>query len=399
MSNPIGKLVALLLVLVTGGGLYLAMRERPILVDTAQIGRAPMQITIDEEGETRVRDIYTVSSPIAGHLDRTTLDEGQRVTANETVIASIHPLEPPFLDERTMAELRAAVEAARAAIALAEVEHTQAKVAFDLAISEYERAAKLAKTNIISQSQIERSYNELQLKEAQVKRATSVISLRQAELASALARLQQPGEINTTMQEKACCIQLTAPVDGIVLKVLARSEQAVSPGTPITEVGNPSDLEITIDLLSSDAPKVAIGSPVIISHWGGEQDLEGTVRRIDPAAFKKISSLGIEEQRVNAIIDITDVPPALGHGYRVLGNIVIWSQDDVLQIPIGAIFRSGGDWVTFVLQDGRARLRRLSLGKMNSQTAQVENGVEAGESVILFPSDVLEDGSLAETRK
>lgn len=399
MSNPIGKLVALLLVLVFGGGVYLAMRERPVLVDTAEIVRAPMEITIEEEGETRVRDVYTVSSPIAGHLDRTTLDEGQRVMANETVIASIHPLEPPFLDERTMAELRAAVEAAKAGVSLAEVEHTQAKVAFDLAKSEYERAAKLAKTNIISESQIERSYNELQLKEAQVKRADSMISLRKAELASALARLQQPSEISATTNKEACCIQLTAPVDGIVLKVLARSEQAVTPGTPITEVGDPSDLEIIIDLLSTDAPKIAIGSPVIISHWGGEEDIAGTVRRIDPTAFRKTSSLGIEEQRVNAIIDISDIPPALGHGYRVVGNIVIWSEEDVLQIPIGALFRSGGDWATFVLEDGRARLQRLTLGRMNAQTAQIQSGLEAGDFVILFPSDVLEDGSLVEARK
>jgi len=398
MKSWITRIVFAAVLLAVAGGFYLAMRERPILVDSAKVISAPMQVTIDEEGVTRVQEIYTVSSPIAGHLDRTTLQEGQQVRANVTNIASIHPLDSPFLDERTKAELIAIANAARSAIALAEVEYTQAQMAFELAQSEYGRASRLAKTNVISDSQLERSYGELQLKEAQVKSADALIKLREAELSSALARMKQPGDINASPTGTECCINLTSPVDGVVLKVLARSEQAVAAGAPIMEIGDPQNLEIVVDILSSDAPKIEIGSRVLISNWGGEASLEGRIRRIDPSAFTKVSSLGIEEQRVNCIIDITETPAELGHGYSILANIVIWSQDDVLQVPIGALFRSDGNWAVFAMKEGRAKLQSVRIGKMNTEFAQITDGITQGDTVILYPNDLLEDGRLVEAR-
>ena len=394
MGKWLKRLGLLLFVLAIGAGFYFAMREQPVTVDLAEIKTGPMSVTIEEEGVARVRDIYTVSSPIAGHLDRTKLEEGEAVIANKTIIASIHPPDPPFLDERTKAELEAAAEAAKSAVALAQVEHTRAQMALELIQSEYDRASKLAKTNVISESTLERTYSDMNIQRAQVESTQAVIRLRKAELTSAEARLQQPADIGASSSDNGCCVNLTSPIDGVVLKVVARSEQAVTSGMPITEIGDPANLEIVVDLLSSDAPKIKTGSKAIVTNWGGETELGATVRRIDPAAFTKISSLGIDEQRVNAILDLESVPPDLGHGYRVLTRLIVWSQNNVLQIPIGALFRSEGSWATFVVTDGRAILRKLSIGQMNQQSAQILEGLQEGESTILYPNDLLEDGSL-----
>ncbi len=398
MNRWIFRLGLLGLALAILAGFYLAMREKPVLVDTAAVKRGAMQVTIREEGITQVKDVYTVSAPIAGHLDRTTLEEGAAVIADQTVVGRIHPPEPPFLDERALAEFTAAAEAARSAVALAEVEHAQAEKSLDLARSEYNRAAQLAKTNVVSERALEQAYNDLQLQEAQVASTEAVISLRKAELASALARLRQPRDINAAASGADCCIELTSPVDGVILKVLARSEQAVTQGAPIIEIGDPTKLEVVVDLQSSDAPRVRPGSRAIISDWGGDTDLSATVRRIDPAAFTQVSSLGIEEQRVNVILDLDTVPPELGHGYRVLASLVVWSADDVLQIPIGALFRSGGEWAAFAVSDGRAELRRIEIGRINDEFAQITGGLEEGDTVILYPPDVLQEGSLVEPR-
>ncbi len=379
-------------------GFYLAMREKPILVDTARVTRGEMRVTIKEEGITQVKDVYTVSSPIAGQLDRTTLEEGATVVANQTVIASIRPPDPPFLDERTFAELTAAAEAARSAVALAEVEHAQAERSLNLAQSDYNRAVQLAKTNVVSERTLEQAFNDLQLQQAQIASTEAVVSLRKAELASALARLRQPRDFNRTTSETDCCVRLTSPVDGVILQVLARSEQPVAQGAPILEIGDPTKLEVVVDLLSSDAPRIKLGSPAIISDWGGDTDLAATVRRIDPAAFTQVSSLGIEEQRVNVILNLENVEPALGHGYRVLAGLVVWSADDVLQVPIGALFRSGGEWAAFAVTEGQAKLRKIEIGQINDQFAQITGGLDKGDTVILYPNDVLQDGSLVEPR-
>lgn len=380
------------------GAFYLAMREKPVLVDIATVARGSMQVTIEEEGTTRVRDIYTVSSPIAGHLERITLDEGDMVKADETVIASIHPPDPPFLDERTRTELVAAIEAARSAVALAEVEKRRAQTAMSLAQSEYSRSKRLAADNVVSQASLEKAKSEVDVREAEVASAIATIRLRKAELASAQARLKQPGDVQSRDFTESCCVELTAPVDGTVLKVLSRSEQAVMQGTKIAEIGDPGNLEITVDLLSSDAARIRAGTPALISEWGGDHDLRAVVRRIDPAGFTKVSALGIEEQRVSAVLDLEEIPPQLGHGYRVLAHLVVWSSNDVVQVPIGALFRSGGAWSVFVVEDGRAVSREVGVGHLNARHAEIKSGLETGDTVILYPSDVVEDGSLVEAR-
>lgn len=386
------------LAVVIAGVFYVALREQPILVDVARVTAGPMRVTINEEGETRVRDVYTVSSPIDGHLTRIELEEGDVVKANETIVASIHPLDPPFLDERRRTELLAALEAARSAVKVAEVELTRAEVALSLAKSEYQRASKLATTNIISQAQLERVYNTVQLQEAQVESAKANIRLREAELASARARITETRELQSRRSGEDCCVEITAPVDGVVLDVIAESEQAVSPGTKLVDIGDPKDLEIAVDLLSSDAVKIRPGTKVAITEWGGENDLKATVRRIDPAAFTKVSALGIEEQRVNVILDLDEVPEGLGHGYRVFAQLTIWSGENVLQVPIGAIFRANGNWSVFAVANGKADLRQVRLGHMNASNAEVLEGLGDGDTVILYPNDLLSDGGLVEDR-
>ena len=392
------RIGVLALVLVVGAGFYLALRERPVAVDTAVIDRGSMQVTIDAEGVARVREVYTVSSPIAGHLARTTLEEGEAVTAHETIIASIRPLDPPFLDRRTRVELEAAARAARAAVALAEVERQRAETSLDLARSNYRRAEKLVRTKSMSISQFEHVYSEFQLKSAEVASTSAAIDLRKAELASAEARLQQPCRAAPSEPGNGCCVNITAPIHGVVLKVLARSEQAVSPGTRIAEVGDPGNLEIVVDLLSRDAARIEPGAAVLMTDWGGESDLRGAVRAIEPAAFTKVSSLGIEEQRVNVVVDPATVPAKLGHGYRVVAHLAVWRQDDVPKVPSAALFRSAGDWSVFVVEGGRARLRRIDIGRMNRTHAQILEGLQADDVVILYPSDVVEDGNLVEQR-
>lgn len=387
------------IVMVVLTGFYFAMREKPVMVDLAVIEQGEMQVTIQEEGETRVRDIYMVSSHIAGHLDRTNLDEGESVKANKTIIASIHPLDPPLLDERKITELAAAVEAAKSAITLAEAEQQAALIGLELAVSEYERASKLSIKKIISERQLEKSLNNVKLGKAHVKSSTAKVSLRKAELASARARLKQPRTDDTSPVGNNCCIKLISPIDGVVLKVYARSRQAVSPGTKIAEIGDPANLEIIVDLLSRDAPKVPPGTKVLITEWGGEKNLEAVVRRIEPAAFTKISSLGIEEQRVNVVLDLSTVPRKLGAGYRILATLVIWKQDNIVQVPIGALFRSNGSWSVFVAHKGNVSLRKVEIGKMNNHHGQVLGGIKKGDVVVLYPNDQINDGSRVELRE
>jgi HlyD family secretion protein len=392
------RLFLLLGAAVIAGGLYVAMRPRPTLVDIATVKEGPMEVSVEEEGVTRVREIYAVSSPIEGHLDRLALEEGDPVEANKTVVASIHPLEPPFINERTRTELVAAIEAARSAVALAKVERARALTALELAQSELRRTEKLAQTNIVSQSTLEKAQSDVDLQKAQVESADATIRLREAELASAKARLTQPGDISQTPKGSDCCINITAPVDGVVLKVIAKSAQAVVPGTKIAEIGNPRDLEILVDLLSSDATRISPGAKVRITDWGGEGELQARVRKIEPAGFTKVSALGIEEQRVNAVLDLDETPPSLGDGYRVLAHLVVWSSDNVLQVPIGALFRSNGDWSVFKVVDGIAHIQPVEIEHLNDRDGEVLGGLENGDQVVLYPSDVLEDGGSVDVR-
>lgn len=381
--------------LVVVAGFAYALREQPTLVDVAEVAEAPMRVTIREEGTTRVREVYAISAPIAGHLTRTVIKEGDRLRAGITVVASIRPLDPPLIDRRTEAELLAARDAARAAVGIAEIELARATTALRLAQDELDRALKLFAPGIISESALQRYASQVEIQKAAVDAARATIDVRKAELASAEARLLQPapGAANGT-----CCINLTAPVDGTVLGVLARSEQAVAVGTKIAEIGDTSDLEVVVDLVSSDAVAIGPGTRASVTDWGGGRPLAARVRRIDPAAFTKVSALGIEEQRVNAVLDLEEIDARLGHGFRVFAEMVVWECETCLQVPIGALFREGSRWSVFVVEGDRLKRAAIEIDHINDETAEVTGGLAAGQRVVLHPSDKVDDGSLIEVR-
>ncbi len=399
MKQWFKRIAGLLLASLIAVGFYLALQTDPILIDSASVIRGPMTVTIDEEGVTRVRDVYRLSAPIAGHIGRTALEPGDRVIAGLSVVASIHPLDPPFLDRRAEAELDAAAAAGRFAIELAEAERERAQSAKDLAQADYKRAATLSASSSISQSAFERAHSELQLATAQLKSSEATVRLREAELASTEAKLIQPRTNEGGFASgTTCCVDILAPIDGVILSMVTRSEQAVSTGTLIAELGNPDDLEIRVDLLSSDAVRVNVGSRVSFSDWGGEQILTGTVSRIEPAAFTHVSALGIEEQRVNLIMQIDDVPKGLGHGFRVFARITVWEADDIVQVPISALFRHEGHWSVFTHDDQTASRQSISIGHMNATHAQVLDGLNDDDHVILYPSDLIENNVSIELR-
>lgn len=386
----------LLVGLAVVGGFAWALREQPVLVDVAQIAETPMEVIIRQEGVTRVRDVYRVSAPIAGNLSRTVLQEGDPVEAGKTIIAAIHPLSSPLLDRRTEAELSATRDVARSGVEIAKTELARARAGLKLAEEELARALRLFKPGVISESALQRVTSEVDVQRSAVEAAHATVAFREAELASVEARMRQPEEGTAT--DGSCCVELRAPVDGTVLSVSARSEQPVAAGTQIAEVGDLSKLEIVADLLSADAVRVLPGTKARIVEWGEERPLAAVVRKIDPAAFTKVSALGISEQRVNAVLDLVETDRRLGHGFRVVAELTVWECGRCLTVSIGALFRSGERWSTFVMEGERLRLRLVEIGRMNDDVAEIRDGLAAGETVVLHPSDVLADGSLVARR-
>ncbi len=387
------------LVLWTGLGLALAaavayaLRPQPVAVDMATVARGPLMVTVDEEGETRVKDVFVLSAPITGRALRIDLDVGDAVVADQTVVAEIEPIDPAFLDLRTEAQAKAAVRAAEAARALADAELEEAEAEFDFARADVERARALIRNETISERALEEAERAFRTTKAAVATARAALRVRDHELEQARALLLSP--LEAAERHGPCeCIPIRAPVGGSVLKVLHESAGVVEAGEPLAEIGDPEDLEVVVDLLSADAVKVEPGQRVIMEQWGGGVDLEGRVRRVEPTGFTKVSALGIEEQRVNVIIDFTNADERgrrLGHGYRVEARIVLWEGADVLKLPLSALFRDGDAWAVFVVVDGRAGLRHVRLGRRGGLEAEIAGGLEDGESVILHPGDRVVD--------
>lgn len=381
--------------LALAAGFYLALREKPVDVDSATVSRGPMQLTLMQEGETRVREIYTISTPIAGHLSRTVLKVGDPVVAHRTVVAAIHPLDPPLIDNRTYEELLAGREVAAAAVTIATAEEERASTALQTAKDNLARSLRLARSGIVPESSLERSAGEVKELTAALASARSAVALRSAELKSAEARLRRPGEKGA---QGECCVNLTAPADGVVLAMHARSEQPVAAGARIADIGDPRALEIVAALTSADAVSVRPGTAARIVDWGGAP-LRAHVTRVEPAAFTKVSALGIEEQRVNVVLDLDDRDARLGNAYRVFAELVLWESNSALQVPVSALFRKDGQWSLYRIRDGRAETVALTLGHINGRQAEVLSGLVEGDRVILFPSDVIAEGRLVAPRE
>ncbi len=387
--------------LLVGAGLAAAFWPQPMLVDLGEVRRGAMMLTVDEEARTRVRDPYVVSTPIAGRLMRVTLEPGDFVEKGKTVVARMLPTNPAALDIRTREQAKAAIAAAEAALRVAEADLNKAIADRDLAEDEVERARKLYEQDTISRAALDRSEGTWRSVQATVDTARAAISMRVADLSNARARLisfDDQGLYDAATGADATPIDLPSPISGRVLRVIQKSETTLAAGAPILEVGDTqSDLEVVVELLSTDAVRVEVGDRVLITNWGGDGDLHGEVERIDPWGFTKYSALGVEEQRVNAVVQFTDDPAAratLGHGFRVETRIVVWEADDALIVPSSALFRQDGGWAVFVADsDGTVALTPVRPGRNNGIDAEVLEGLELGTEVVLYPSAGLIDGA------
>jgi len=377
--------------------IYLSFRPQPVPVDLATIERGPLAVTVGDEGRTRVREVYVVSAPVGGKVERIAAKAGDSVIKDDTVLASIRPSAPRFLNRRDERRAQAEAKAARAALALAEAALARSKAALDFAETELIRARKLTAKKAASKQKLDEAELKYKTAGAEMASARAEMDMRRYELETAEAALIQPTEQETGIQTDGCCVAVHAPIVGRVLKVLQESEAVVGAGAPLVELGDPTDLEIVVDLLSEDAVKVAGGAEAIIENWGGPGQLAGRVRTVEPYGFTKISALGVEEQRVNVIIDLTAPRQdwdRLGHGYRVDAKVTIWKEEDVLQAPLSALFRTGETWSAFVMRDGKAVSVPVELGQRNHRKAQVLKGLNEGDKVILHPSDKISDGSV-----
>jgi len=365
----------------------IALWPEAATVDVAPVARGTLQVTVDDEGETRVRDRFVISAPVAGRLQRIELEPGDPVRRG-AVVATLTPAPPGLLDARTRAEAEAAVEAARAALARARAEAERARAVRDRASSDLERSRQLVPSGIVSRDALEMSETNWRAAEEALRSASFAAASAEADLERSRAVLRQASGGGSQ------AIELHSPVDGEVLKRLRESEAVVPTGEPLLELGNPRDLEIVSDLLSVDAVKVRPGQRVLIEQWGGEGTLEGRVRRVEPSGFLKISALGVEEQRVNVIVDFVDLKQAaaLGDGYRVEVRVAVWEGKDVVKAPTSSLFRQGEQWAAFVDDGGRARLRTVEVGRRNGSEAQILSGLNAGERVVIHPGDTLHDG-------
>ncbi len=382
--------------IVTVVGLFVwAFRPEPVEVEIARAATGPLIVTVDHEGKTRVKERYVVSSPLTGRLHRITLKPGDPVTADSTVVAVVEPVDPDLLDARAKALDEARVEAAEAAGEQAETALERAKVILARESAELERLRQLKAREVTTTREYEAAMYAEQIAATDVRSGEFALKIADFELEQAKAALihSQPdsdGE-NTPLQ-----FEIPSPVSGVVLRVLQESTTIVSPGAPLIESGDLEDLECEVDVLSTDAVKIQQGQRVIIEHWGGKEPLEGRVRVREPAAFMKVSALGVEEQRVNIIIDLMTARserPSLGDGYRVEARIVIWERQSVLTIPAGALFRQNGRWHVYTIQGGRAVPREVTTGHSDGLRTQVIDGLKSHEAVILYPTDRVVEGA------
>lgn len=384
-----------------------AFWPRALDVDLAAIERRTMMVTIDEEAKTRVRDAYVVSAPVAGRLLRVEVHAGDPVIAGETVVARLAPSRPAVLDARTEAQASAAVSAAEAALALAKADVKKAVADEAYFKKEAQRYRRLRAEGVAAAARLDSAERAWRAAAAALEMANANVDMRAADLKNAAAMLMTFQEAQKTALDSnpnpQQPLELRAPVTGRILRVIEESETVLNPGAPILEVGDPEgDLEIVAELLSVDAVKVRPGDQALIDKWGGDETLSGVVSRVEPWAFTKFSALGVEEQRVNVVIDFAgdrSDRQGLGHGYRTEVRIIILRADDALVLPSSSLFRDGDNWAVFQDVDGRARLRKVEIGADNGVDAEMKIGLKEGDKVVLYPGQQVLDGSRIRQRK
>lgn len=394
MKTTINKVILIVFGVAVVGAVIYAFMPKPVSVDIACVEPGPMRVTVDEDGKTRIKERYVVSSPLAGRMLRIQLEPGDEVTAKESLVAVIEPSDPALLDARAHAEAAARVKAAEAAHEAAGPNLARAESLLEQAKRDHQKKREMFNKGAATQKELDDTVTLERVRTQDHKAAEFAKIIARFELQMARAALlrtdpESPGGNNDDR------FDIYAPCGGRVLHVFQENAGVVSAGTPLLEFGDPLDLELVIDVLSADAVKIKPGAKVILEQWGGDESLNGTVQLIEPAAFTKVSALGVEEQRVNVIVDFLDAPEkrkALGDGYRVEARIVVWEQPDVLRVPTSALFRHGDDWAVFRVINGRAHLTTITVGRQTPLDAQVMDGLNGDDTVVLHPSDTIKDG-------
>lgn len=388
----IGTLVGLAAV---AGLLYVAFRDDPVPVDLVAANRDVMRVTVDADGKTRIKDIFEVSAPIAGTAQRSPVSVGEDVVEGVTVLAIVQPSETGFLDTRTRVQAEAAVREAEAALQSAETSVRQAEEELNYVITQYTRIQTLVDRGVASLTQLEDAAQTKSVREAALDSAKANRAAAESALERAKAALIEPGPPQNGETDENCCVPIMAPSDGVVLDIVNVSERPVQAGAQLLSIGQRDNLEIVADILSSEAVRIEEGAPALVERWGGDETLRARVREIDPAATTKVSALGIEEQRVDVTLDFENGDVAgkgLGNGYAVFVRIIVWEGEDVLQVPISALFRNDGGWALFAYENGIARRVPVEVGRRSGLMAEILSGVDEGARVITHPSDRVEDG-------
>lgn len=373
-----------------------ALWPRPMQVDLAEVTLGPLQGVISAQGVTRVRNPYAITAPITGAVTRSPVEIGDTVVSGETVLAVIQPANPALMDARARAQAEAAVVEAQASVALAETNLLRAETRLDYSARQLERNLLLAERGTIPRRILEDIEADHVSAQQALTAARSELELSRATLTRAQAQFLGPQAVfEFDAAASDCCVQLVAPQDGTVLAVEDRSARLVQAGTPLLTIGHLDDMEIELDLLSTDAVRVPKDARALVDRWGGEHILDARLRRIDPAAFTRVSALGIEEQRVRLRLDLLSPPEkrvGLGDGFRVQVHLLIWEEDAVLQVPQAALFRYRDGWAVFVADEGIARLTPVRIGRQTPESAEVLDGLKVGVQVVLYPGSALQDG-------
>jgi HlyD family secretion protein len=367
-------------------------------VELGLVQRGPLTVHVMEEGKTRIRNRYVVSAPVTGNMRRVLLKPGAEVKAGETLLTTIVPAIAPLLDVRAKSQAEARVQAAEAARQQAEESVAMAKTAAEFAKRNWERVKGTANQGSVAAADRDNLERDALMREREVRAGEFALQVANFELAQAKAALLQ---IESPDGGGGSEVEVRSPVSGRVLKVQQESATIVTPGMAIVEVGDPSDLEIEAEILSRDAVGIKPGAEVSVEQWGGNEPLKGRVRLIEPAAFTKISALGVEEQRVIVVIDLEasgEDAKALGDRYRVEVRVAVWHDPDVLLVPAGGLFREGSLWKTFVYEDGKARSITVETGRTDGKRTQVLGGLKEGDRVLMHPPDSVEDGTAVRER-
>ncbi len=401
LDKKIKFAVKIIIVSVTLTLLIAAFIPEKVKVDIFTVQKNELLVTLEGEGKTRIHDIYVVSTPMDGRITRIESEPGDIVSAGLTIIANMYPANPRFLDKRSETQALADVEGAKAALALSATRVKQSNAQLDYALGNFKRTEELYKTSTVSIAQLEQAELTIITLEGELDTAISNRKVMQSRLDVAKANLLQPEESKNLQDGEVCHICIHSPVDGTVLRILHKSESIVPVGTPLVEIGNPADLEVNIEMLSTNAVRIKVGDQALIKRWGGRDDINARVRVIEPSGFTKISALGVEEQRVNVILNFTDPMDkwkTLGDAFRVEAAIIIDRAENAITVPLSALFRQNESWSVFKIVAGDVALQKVDVGRRNDRYAEITSGLEVSDQVITHPSNGIEEGVSVEAR-